>query len=215
VQFGEATDSASLRRTRLAPAVAAAISHASGAWADLKERLLVGASGAWLRLQGAHRPGRVVVLVDAAGPALSPRAGRPRAAPRRRRRATTTSSPPCPLLPTPTHRGARWEPSRERSRPRWSTATTPGASCHRVRHLRQPMQSVAFLGEHHRRRAPGDPVLARVGTLAVHGARTLEVGEGAVAGAQVVVRRDEVGLSRSGPSPPSRPCSPDSRARTP
>ena len=47
------------------PAAAALISHALGALADLKERLLLGAAGARPALERAGRPRRVVLITDA------------------------------------------------------------------------------------------------------------------------------------------------------
>ena len=61
-----------------------------------------------------------------------------------------------------------------RDHPYPTTAAQYEPGARPTRDLRQPVQPVAFLGEHHRRRPAGDPVLTRVRALAELQARGLE-----------------------------------------
>ena len=167
-----------------------------GARTDRQERFLIAGAGSWLALDRAGRPGRVVALVDA----------RPA---RRGQRVTgdlawpiaavgvnddelgAVGSRPDALVDERARDGVERAANADRRLP----GHLPGlAEADGVRHLGQPMQPLAFLGEHHRRRATGDPMLTRVDALTELHARPLERNEVLIAVAEVVVGRDQIGL---------------------
>ena len=182
---------------------------------DLQERGLGRALRARDAFQRAGRFGRVVRVLDARAPRRRQPVARDLARPVRADvdddQLVAVGAGPDLLLDQRARDGVQRRADRDR---RLLADLARLAEAHRVRDRRERMQPRKLLREHQLRRALRDPVNAAVHARAERAAGVLELREGRVVGAQVVIGRDQIGLRDPDRRLRAALASADRRART-